>query len=553
MGTVFFNNFWSEFVHDQDPISSDFFKSLLEKIFNKTIIVSKNMNDADILFESVFGGESLCNVKKWNYTFLFSGEFNYRNKHINLDSYSCVLGCEKSGNCVVLPLFLPHFLCNPHSLEPVLTVPERMACATFTYFPGKVCATFLDKLEKKTGVSHGGLYKNNCGPLTGDYTSLEFELLLKKHKFAICMENNKGDYYITEKIMNGFRAGIIPVYWGASNISQYFNTRRFLQLSDESEESMENLIETMLNMSDEEYISRIHEPIFIKNADELLNDVVADVKTCLQNEQSLKKSLIVQICNYHYECLGIAINYVEKHTKSKEIDIYFPAKESDYIQFMRHNFDNLKLNYVRNLQTTNYDLIFFMTSHDANHFIEACMKPHNIQASKMVCISHITNLRHEYITNMSLTPLCAFPILEFPLFKSSVRTFYSDSFYPEIDLFYTGDPLRANFEALNNCLVSKNKKLLFISYNKIDNVYSNIVSVSNIHETDMIRCFLYKKAIFWPRENTWYTIDRIGGIIHLAVSFQTPLYILDEVYKYYKQYKNLIPFNKSSDDILQTL
>lgn len=41
-----------------------------------------------------------------------------------------------------------------------------------------------------------------------------------KNKFALCFENTAGvDGYITEKIFDCYRAGIVPVYWGASNIT----------------------------------------------------------------------------------------------------------------------------------------------------------------------------------------------------------------------------------------------------------------------------------------------------------------------------------------------
>ena len=47
---------------------------------------------------------------------------------------------------------------------------------------------------------------------------------LGKHiKLSIPMENQKGDGYITEKILNAFTSGAIPIYWGSSNINQFFN------------------------------------------------------------------------------------------------------------------------------------------------------------------------------------------------------------------------------------------------------------------------------------------------------------------------------------------
>ena len=36
--------------------------------------------------------------------------------------------------------------------------------------------------------------------------------------------------YITEKIINAFRAGSIPIYYGSKRIDKYFNPKRFIQI-----------------------------------------------------------------------------------------------------------------------------------------------------------------------------------------------------------------------------------------------------------------------------------------------------------------------------------
>ena len=46
---------------------------------------------------------------------------------------------------------------------------------------------------------------------------------LKDYMFSIAMENEVCDLYYTEKILDCFRTGTIPVYWGHKNISKVFN------------------------------------------------------------------------------------------------------------------------------------------------------------------------------------------------------------------------------------------------------------------------------------------------------------------------------------------
>jgi hypothetical protein len=45
--------------------------------------------------------------------------------------------------------------------------------------------------------------------------------VFRKHKFALCFENMTGiDGYLTEKIFDCFRAGTVPVYWGATDVDE---------------------------------------------------------------------------------------------------------------------------------------------------------------------------------------------------------------------------------------------------------------------------------------------------------------------------------------------
>ncbi len=69
-----------------------------------------------------------------------------------------------------------------------------------------------------------GKYKNYKGPI---HTS-KIEKL-KEYKFSICYEN-MGDVkgYITEKIFDCFAAGVVPVYLGASNITDYIPESCFI-------------------------------------------------------------------------------------------------------------------------------------------------------------------------------------------------------------------------------------------------------------------------------------------------------------------------------------
>jgi alpha(1,3/1,4) fucosyltransferase len=75
---------------------------------------------------------------------------------------------------------------------------------------------------------------------------------LSKYKFNICYENVVDvNGWITEKIFNSFQARMVPIYWGAPNITEYVDADTFIdrrKFKDEAE-----LAQFITNMTEEEY------------------------------------------------------------------------------------------------------------------------------------------------------------------------------------------------------------------------------------------------------------------------------------------------------------
>ena len=110
-----------------------------------------------------------------------------------------------------------------------------------------------------------GEYLNNVGyKMPYPYWSPDYFNVLQKHKFMICFENTKMETYSTEKIVNPFLSGTIPIYWGSNNVKNIFNTDTILFLKDESEESINKLIEQIIELdnNDTKYLEFINRPIF---------------------------------------------------------------------------------------------------------------------------------------------------------------------------------------------------------------------------------------------------------------------------------------------------
>lgn len=61
------------------------------------------------------------------------------------------------------------------------------------------------------------------------YNPIEYKLeALKKYRYSITIENCKKDYYFTEKLIDCFVTGTIPIYYGCPSIGDFFNTEGML-------------------------------------------------------------------------------------------------------------------------------------------------------------------------------------------------------------------------------------------------------------------------------------------------------------------------------------
>ena len=74
---------------------------------------------------------------------------------------------------------------------------------------------------------------------------------LKDYRFSIAIMNAKYDNYFTETLVDLFRHGTIPIFWGCGNISEYFNTDGILSF-----ETGPELFKILDSLSEEEYNSR---------------------------------------------------------------------------------------------------------------------------------------------------------------------------------------------------------------------------------------------------------------------------------------------------------
>ena len=103
---------------------------------------------------------------------------------------------------------------------------------------------FFQSLSKYKKVDSLGKYKKNSNILDNiKVDTPKYYEVLSQYKFIICFENNSKEYYLTEKIYNAFKANILPIYWGDPNVTDFYNEKTFINIKNNSYNSVINAIE----------------------------------------------------------------------------------------------------------------------------------------------------------------------------------------------------------------------------------------------------------------------------------------------------------------------
>lgn len=306
---IYFYGFWEDFNSIKKNFENNkenkslirFFIKLLENVYSSQITLGDSIEDSDILIESVFSMDTLLYKKPWKYTFLFSGESDRRvwnsiikgSDRINtLKDYSCILKGEKNNkNIINLPLFVyynyyhnfdPYFL----SAKNITTIPPKDICVIVSNgHDSEGRNYFFERLEQVISIDYAGEYKNNVPRLTAEHCTEEFINFVSQYKFILSMENSKNGTYITEKILHGFCANTIPVYWGSDYITDYFNEERFINVKNFSNNSINDAIIKILDilLHPNKFLEIVNKPIYKNNVPPFtMESISKDIKNLLK-------------------------------------------------------------------------------------------------------------------------------------------------------------------------------------------------------------------------------------------------------------------------------
>ena len=149
---------------------------------------------------------------------------------------------------------------------------------------------FINELNKYKKIDMGGKCNKNAKKIENKI------LFLSEYKFSIAMENSEADGYVSEKIIDSFESGTIPIYYGNYMVEEFINPKSFILIRGEKD--MKEKIELIKKIDNDNnlYKKMLKENIF------------TDIK--------FKEKMLFQKKNFFFHI------FQQDHKKVRRIDNY---------------------------------------------------------------------------------------------------------------------------------------------------------------------------------------------------------------------------------------
>ena len=153
----------------------------------------------------------------------------------------------------------------------------------------------------------------------------------------MCFESTKHEGFVTEKIADGFYNDTIPIYYGSSTVTDYFNPKAFINFNDFKTE--EELIQYIISIdkNDDEYLRIMNEPILYDN--HCIEQIEKDYEAFICNifnqplEEAYRRSRVYTPKRYE--------NYILKVKKVQSV-LKIPLQGYKKIKKLQHAFMRTK-------------------------------------------------------------------------------------------------------------------------------------------------------------------------------------------------------------------
>jgi len=275
---------------------------ILKKLLRRKYKLSINSEDPDYLIFDVHGCNHLFEKYKESIKIAFFTE----NKIPDFNIIDYAIGQSHI-------LFLDRYFKRPYFLGLLFTFNNRYLKlirkkVLNSYNRTKFCAAvisnpnwtdhfrleFIKELNKYKQIDMGGKYQNNVGGRIKNKISF-----LTSYKFSIAMENTEGNGYLSEKIIQSFMSGTIPIYYGDYMADEFINPKSFILIR--GKEDMYEKIEYIkkIDNNDKLYKKILSEDIFIDNnyKEKIENERVEFLYHIFDQDKKLAK----RIDNYHWK------------------------------------------------------------------------------------------------------------------------------------------------------------------------------------------------------------------------------------------------------------
>lgn len=278
-------NFW------EGAFDGDFFDYFFRACF-PDLTYTNNPHEADLVVTSVFGNVYTDPAK----TLAFIGE----NIRPNFVSYSHSLSFDYDtyhGRNLRLPLWYARlawdgFVQKPrhdnthnHGYEPLIDIKSLMQprkldmsgkdkfCALIANNPEGLRINLYHSISQYKQVDgYGNMFRN---PLRQS----KFDILAD-YKFCLCPENSIYDGYVTEKLIDAYAGGTVPIYSGDISVLRDFNIRAFFNYQEKL--NMDQLVQLIKDYDTKDiwYEQMYERPLLEKEPK--LDDAIAFVRSIVK-------------------------------------------------------------------------------------------------------------------------------------------------------------------------------------------------------------------------------------------------------------------------------
>lgn len=224
---IWFTDFWPEWNIE------DFITPILNGHFNVTL----SKSNPDVLFHSIFN--RMAETPKFKCKKVLILAENWRPHQFGSD-YSISFDPHSKTN-FRLPLWQIYWLMKPELKDRLfdrkrLDNFQRFCAFTVSNPSNMLRNNHFDLISSYKRVDSYGKVRMNSFELKnateGKYwRDAKDDFFLKHpHKFMMAYENSSYPYYSTEKLMDAFLVGSMPIYWGDPKIEQDWNPKAFINV-----------------------------------------------------------------------------------------------------------------------------------------------------------------------------------------------------------------------------------------------------------------------------------------------------------------------------------